>query len=106
MFEHIGADDRLIGGRWKMGFLDGAGVDVAVKGFCVLGPMGLGFDGIDREAGVLQQLAEEALGRADIKDGAGAQVLEKPADLLVAAPWVAMEPVVEIWIASGGRGRS
>lgn len=47
VFEDVGADDAVVGLVGEVGFFDGAGVDRAVEGAGVVGPVWVGFNGVD-----------------------------------------------------------
>jgi len=104
VFEDVGADDAVVGLVGEAGILDGAGIDGAVEGAGVVGPIGVGFDGVDEEAGVLEELAEEALGAADVKRLLRAQVPQESGNLLVAALWIVVKAVMQLGFAIGGGG--
>ena len=106
VFEDVGADDAVVGLVGEAGVFDGAREDGAVEGAGVVGPVLVGFDGVDGEVAVLQQLAEEALGGADVKGLPGAQVPQEPGNLLVAAARVVVEAVVQQRGSAIGGGSS
>ena len=102
VFEDVGADDAVVGLVREVGFFDGARVDGAVEGAGVVGPILIRFDGVDGEVAVFEELAEEALGGADVKGLPGAQVPQESGNLLVAAARVVVQAVVQ----SGSAGRA
>ena len=102
VFEDVGADDAVVGLVGEVGVFDGARVDGAVEGAGVVGPVLVGLDGVDGEVAVVEQLAEEALGGADVKGLPGAQVPQESGNLLVAAARVVVQAVVQPGSAIGG----
>jgi hypothetical protein len=104
VLQDVGADDAVVGLVGEVSVFDGAGVDGAVEGAGVVGPVLVGFDGVDRQVGVFKKLAEEALGAADVKGLPGAKVPQEPGNLLVAALRVVVKAVVQPGSAIGGGG--
>ncbi len=105
VFEDVGADDGVVGFWGEVRGFDGGVIDIAIEGSGVFGPLGIGFDGVDGEFGIMEEASEETLGGADVENGFGSELAKKACNLLMAASGVLVEPVVKHGISSGGRGR-
>ena len=94
MFQNISADDAVVSVIGQVRRLDGRVHDSSIIGLGRVGPVSIGFDGIDGDAGIGQELAENSLRRADIQHLLGPQFLKESCNLLMAALRIASQPVM------------
>ena len=82
---------------WQRRLFDKAGPDIAIIMAGHRGPFRIRFDPVESQARALHEMAEHALGAADVENGTTLQLPHELGDLLMTALGIVMNSIMRHW---------